>query len=627
MALHLGLRRRLRRFRRKAARRIRRQVTRRFRRSVMAVRTAWSHKLKTVFAVLGAVPAPVRRAVAGPIARFAELILRRRPRLRGGPEFAFIMRWTAGPDDAAAELARRLGTSPRTARHTRGELARLAMNCGYRAVVVDILASIPEDRAADLEGLRASLDLEQGRYTEALIHARTSLKAGRRAAQRPVDMISSRLAVLEEGWTPDLGPDARALERVRGKLTPGRVLFVVSTSLPYRQAGYTLRSQSIALCQKGVGIDPHFATRGSFPANMGIRGAPLEQRVGGVPYHRLAPDFAGEGFHDRLLSVSAQAAVPLIERLRPALLHATSNHMQSQIAHAVAGPAGIPVVYEVRGFLEETWASHPRHDEEAARRTDRYRLNRAAETRAMLAADAVVTLSETMREEIISRGCAPDRVVVVPNAVDVDRFRPIPRSDELAASLGIEPGVPVVGYISSFTRYEGMHFLLEAAARLRAAGRRVHVLLVGDGAEEATLVAAGRRLGLDDGTLIMPGRVPHDDVLRYYSIIDVFVVPRTNDRVSQLVTPLKPYEAMSLELALVVSDVPALREMVIPGETGLTFRPEDDADLADVLSGLLDDPELRRRLGRRAREWVAASRTWDQNGQLYRDLYERLGVV
>jgi glycosyltransferase involved in cell wall biosynthesis len=125
----------------------------------------------------------------------------------------------------------------------------------------------------------------------------------------------------------------------------------------------------------------------------------------------------------------------------------------------------------------------------------------------------------------------------------------------------------------------------------------------------------------------MPGRVPHDDVMRYYSIIDVFVVPRTNDRVSQLVTPLKPYEAMSLELALVVSDVPALREMVIPGETGLTFRPEDDADLADVLSGLLDDPELRARLGRRAREWVAASRTWDQNGQLYRDLYERLGVV
>jgi glycosyltransferase involved in cell wall biosynthesis len=220
-----------------------------------------------------------------------------------------------------------------------------------------------------------------------------------------------------------------------------------------------------------------------------------------------------------------------------------------------------------------------------------------------------------------------DRIVVVPNAVDIDRFRPIQRSDELAGSLGIAPGDPVVGYISSFTRYEGMHYLLEAAARLRAAGRKLHVLLVGDGVEEEALVAIGRRLGLDDGTLIMPGRVPHDDVMRYYSIIDVFVVPRTNDRVSQLVTPLKPYEAMALERALVVSDVPALREMVIPDETGLIFRPEDDADLADVLGRLLDDPELRARLGRRAREWVAASRTWDQNGRLYRELYERLGAV
>jgi glycosyltransferase involved in cell wall biosynthesis len=244
------------------------------------------------------------------------------------------------------------------------------------------------------------------------------------------------------------------------------------------------------------------------------------------------------------------------------------------------------------------------------------------------AAARIVAVGEVLAEQL--RRAFPDlvdRIVVIPNAVDVDRFRPIPRSDELAASLGIASGDPVVGYISSFTRYEGMHFLLEAAARLRAAGRKLHVLLVGDGVEQESLVATGRRLGLDDGTLIMPGRVPHDDVMRYYSIIDVFVVPRTNDRVSQLVTPLKPYEAMALERALVVSDVPALREMVIPGETGLTFRPEDDADLADVLGGLLDDAELRARLGRQAREWVAASRTWDQNGRLYRELYERLGAV
>ena len=607
--------------------RILRSLVRFVRHPLGVLRSAWSRKVKTVFAVVRAIPAPIRRPLARPFARFAEWAVGRRPRLRGGPQMAFIARWAAGPDASAADLARRLGTSVRTTRRARGNLARLALACDYREAVADILDSIPDERAPDLDVMRAQLDLRRGRYADAQRHARAAVKGGRTGAQRTLDVASARLAVLQDGYRPDLGPEGAALENLGRTATPGRILHIVSTSLPYRQAGYTLRSQSIALCQKAVGLDPHFATRGSFPGNMGIHGAPHEQIVDGVPYHRLAPDFEDEGLHDRLLTASVRAAIPLLERLRPALLHATSNHLQAQIALAVGRPAGIPVVYEVRGFLEETWASHVPNEEAIAQQTDRYRLNRAAETRGMLAADAVVTLSETMRDEIVSRGCDAERIVVIPNAVDIDRFRPIPRSDELAASLGIAPGDPVVGYISSFTRYEGMHFLLEAAARLRAAGRKLHVLLVGDGVEEEALAATGRRLGLDDGTLIMPGRVPHDDVMRYYSIIDVFVVPRTNDRVSQLVTPLKPYEAMALERALVVSDVPALREMVIPGDTGLTFRPEDDADLADVLGGLLDDPDLRARLGRRAREWVAASRTWDQNGRLYRELYERLGAV
>src|SRR5437773_9993197 len=168
----------------------------------------------------------------------------------------------------------------------------------------------------------------------------------------------------------------------------------------------------------------------------------------------------------------------------------------------------------------------------------------------------------------------------------------LPRDDALAASLGIPPGEPVIGCISSLNPYEGMRYLLEAAATLRAQHRALRVLLVGDGKDRDALVEAGRRLGLDDGTLIMAGRVPHDDVNRYYSLIDVFVVPRTASRVSQLVTPLKPYEAMAMERAVVVSDLPALREMVSPGETGMTFRAEDSKDLADVLGGLLDDQAL-----------------------------------
>ena len=178
----------------------------------------------------------------------------------------------------------------------------------------------------------------------------------------------------------------------------------------------------------------------------------------------------------------------------------------------------------------------------------------------MRRAAGIVTLSETMREDILARGgISPEVVTVVPNAVDIAGFTPGPRDEALAQTLGIEPDETVIGYISSFTSYEGIVYLIEAAALLRERGRKVRLLLVGDGEDRANLEAAAERTGLAaDGGVIFTGRVPHREIARYYRTIDVFVVPRTNDRVSQLVTPLKPYEAMAMEKALVVSAVGAL---------------------------------------------------------------------
>ena len=240
-----------------------------------------------------------------------------------------------------------------------------------------------------------------------------------------------------------------------------------------------------------------------------------------------------------------------------------------------------------------------------------------------------MTLSQTMRADILSRGgIDADRVTVVPNAVDIASFTPGLRDEALARSLGIEPDETVVGYISSFTAYEGIAYLIEAVALLRQRERRVRLLLVGDGEERANLEAVARQTGLlADGTVIFAGRVPHREIERYYRTIDVFVVPRTNDRVSQLVTPLKPYEAMAMEKALVVSAVGALLEIVEEGVTALTFTPEDPLSLADAMEPLVNDRTARATLGEAARAWVAANRTWEQNGRRYLELYQRLGVV
>ena len=237
--------------------------------------------------------------------------------------------------------------------------------------------------------------------------------------------------------------------------------------------------------------------------------------------------------------------------------------------------------------------------------------------------DAVVTLAEVMKRQLVERGVPTEKITVIPNAVDVDAFRPVPRDMGLAMQLGLAPDEAVLGYVSSFAPYEGITYLIEALAILRDRGHRVRALLVGDGDERSRLEQKAAELGVADH-VIFTGRVPHVQVLQYYSLIDLFIVPRTADRVSQLVTPLKPYEAMATARLVVVSRVEALREMVVEGSTGLAFEPENAADLARVVEPFLFDAEARMRMGASARQWVVAHRTWKQNGQTYRALYDSL---
>jgi glycosyltransferase involved in cell wall biosynthesis len=227
---------------------------------------------------------------------------------------------------------------------------------------------------------------------------------------------------------------------------------------------------------------------------------------------------------------------------------------------------------------------------------------------------------------MIARGVPAEKIVVVPNAVDVDDFTARAKDEAIAAEIGIAPDETVVGYISSIVGYEGIRYIVDAVAELRRRGRaKVRLLIVGDGVVRPELERQAAELGLDDA--IFTGRVPHEAIKRYYSLIDVFVVPRTADRVCQLVTPMKPYEAMAMERAIVVSDVAALREIITDGETGRLFRAEDPIALADVVETLLDDPAERQRLGANARAWVSAHRTWTANAERYRELYGRLGLT
>jgi glycosyltransferase involved in cell wall biosynthesis/tetratricopeptide (TPR) repeat protein len=435
--------------------------------------------------------------------------------------------------------------------------------------------------------------------------------------RRWADTVAGEIAVLTGAWS--------AVPRKAGKITPvaRRVLHLVGKAGSHVQSGYTLRTHYIAQSQQRAGLDPHVVTQLGFPWDQGVRQAALARDVDGVPYHHLLPvDGAVPHRPDDRLSVNIEHLASLVRLMSPAILHAASDFRNALLALSAGRAVGIPVVYEVRGFWEETWLSK---QDLGSTDSEAYQWRRERELECMLGADAVVTLAEGMKDEIVARGVPDHRVTIVPNAVDVKQFVPTERNEVLAAALGLPREDVVLGYVSSFTAYEGIRYLIEAVAYLAGRGLPVRALLVGDGDEMGALRALAAELGIED-RVVFTGRVPHTAVLDHYGLIDIFVVPRTNDRVSHMVTPLKPYEAMATQRALIVSGVAALRGMVEEGVTAEVFQPEDAMDLADVAERLVRDPGRRRKLGENARSWVSENRTWTRNAEAYLSLYRSLGV-
>jgi glycosyltransferase involved in cell wall biosynthesis/predicted glycoside hydrolase/deacetylase ChbG (UPF0249 family) len=402
----------------------------------------------------------------------------------------------------------------------------------------------------------------------------------------------------------------------------GRILHVVANSLPFSESGYALRTHYIAKAQLQAGLAPHVVTPLGFPWNEGIMNAPVKACLDGIPHHRLLPtEGIPSSFADRM-SGHLRKLADLVCNVRPALLHAASDYPNALVALEIGRTLRLPVVYEVRGFWEDSWLAKAGGRAET---TDRYRWWKERELECMFAADRVVTLAQVMKERIVEQGVPAEKIVVIPNGVDKRMFTPMHRDSRLADQLGIESNTIVLGCISTFSRYEGLEFLLEAVARLISRGQSVCALLVGDGEERSQLEAYATSLGISERT-IFAGRIPHAEILSYYGLIDIFVVPRTTDRVSQFVTPLKPFEAMATGRAVIVSGVPALKEIVHDGVTGLVFTPEDSHHLAELAELLIVSQETRRELGQRASDWVREHRMWDSIGELYRELYQSMGV-
>lgn len=395
-----------------------------------------------------------------------------------------------------------------------------------------------------------------------------------------------------------------------------RILHVLDHSLP-THSGYTFRTRALMKAQLAKGWEVAGVTGVRHP-----EAGPDGETVDGLTFYRTPPIAAARSplREWREIGALAKRVEALAKEWRPDVLHAHSPVLDGLAALRVGKRLNIPVIYEIRAFWEDAAVGNGTGREGSVR----YRLTKAVETHAVRSADAVAVICEGLRGDLIARGIDPAKITVSPNGVDLDLFGdPPPRDDALAAALGIAADDAVIGYIGSFYDYEGIDDLIAAMPALVAAQPRTRLLLVGGGPREAALKAQAAASSAS-AQIHFVGRVPHAEVERYYSLIDILAYPRKKMRLTDLVTPLKPLEAMAQGKLVAASDVGGHRELIEDGETGCLFAPDDPAAIADALNKLLENRDMWPDRRRVARIFVENHRNWSSNILRYEPVYQRL---
>lgn len=394
------------------------------------------------------------------------------------------------------------------------------------------------------------------------------------------------------------------------------VLHVLDHSLPLH-SGYAFRSQNIVETQQAHGWRPLVLTSPKHEASW-AKPLAASELIGGVRYYRsgqstgrripIAAEFA-------LMRKLYKRLVELIETERPHVIHAHSPVLNALPALAAGRRFNIPVVYELRAFWEDAAVDHGSYGNGSLK----YKLVQKAETFACRRAAHLAVLCEGIRNELVTRGLAAEQLTIVPNAVDADSFRPGAHDPTLAREWRLT-GKRVVGFIGSFYHYEGLDLLVSAVARLRAKQPDLVLLLVGGGAMEQKLRALVQQLEVED-RVVLAGRVPHERVPAVYELVDLLVYPRKSMRLTELVTPLKPLEAMAMHKACLASNVGGHRELIEDGVTGALFSAGDVEALADRIDELVGDASRLQQLGKSGRTWVEAERTWTGLTPRYEHIY------
>ena len=394
-----------------------------------------------------------------------------------------------------------------------------------------------------------------------------------------------------------------------------RVLHILDHSLPLH-SGYTFRTRAIVTAQKAKGLEVVCLTGARHS-----RAGPDPETIEGIPFYRTPapPNLPSLVREAAEIAALAKRLDRLVQEWRPDQLHVHSPVLNALAALRVAHRRRLPLIYEIRAFWEDAAVGNGTGREGSLR----YRLIRMAETWAARRADAVAVICEGLRRDLIDRGIRPERIILAPNGVDMSLFGTPPLPDkDLARRHGLV-GADVVGFVGSFYDYEGLDDLIAAMPLLLATRPKAHLLLVGGGPMEEALRRQAAASSAAD-RIHFAGRVDHHEVERFYGLIDILAYPRKAMRLTELVTPLKPLEAMAQRKLVVASNVGGHRELIEDGVTGTLFPAGDPAALAAALERMFANRGLWDQRRQNAHEFVARDRNWSSNVSRYTAHYRRL---
>ncbi len=407
-----------------------------------------------------------------------------------------------------------------------------------------------------------------------------------------------------------------------------KILHILHRSIPGNH-GYAVRSREIVNNEAALGLEPIVLTSPSqAPAGrLNSQGAEI---LDGIEYYRTRADFlpptidvsdqspTRSAIRIMLNGLTLKKAIELTRKYKPAVIHSHSPFTCGLVGNLTGLMTRTPKIYEMRGIWEDSHTS--RYG--LSVKSPTYRTVRALETRAAIGADRVVALSHALVDEMISRGIKRDKIVYIPNGVDVGRFEPGPAPEKIRKRLGFE-GAFVIGYIGSFFRYEGLDILARAFVEIAKEFDSARLMLVGAGELGPELEKIVFDAGLNE-KVVFTGKVPHTQVDDYYKLCDLMILPRRETRETRLVTPLKPMEIMAMRKPLILSNIGGHREIVEDEKNGIFFKAEDVDDLVHKIRLLITNQDYRNSLAEKGREWVVNNRNWSALATRYLQLYESL---